>query len=540
MHLEIASPELLSYSHDDFKMSQASWKEEIAQQLQLIRCEGSHMPHLEEELVKRRREELRHAQDVREHYERKLERANNLYMELTACMLQLEKRERELIKREQQLAMYAKKRKSIVRPVIRAQERIERLSKKRLYKSGSEVTSPDNPNMDSSMTTSSEVVLPSPTKQRMRKSRHRRSNSKGSLSNIMGSPAKSPVRDVLNDELQGKSVALRCLDQTTLVSSRFSYQGPGLAIPEQSILRTRDNKSSDVVQIDKNLNDVCFGCDGDCTDNSCPSSKRSSRASADVESNLGDSIGGSPCRSPSQALYDLVENQNNEIKTTTREKDSNENLNCPIDSTLTTNTTIECTCTTSTVLPVIESNTVINQPVTRTTSEPQISPKRPHIAQRMSSLDSSDSVNIPRHRQDRRGNRPRKNSDDSWSSEEGEVSEDDKRRARNRRSYCSTISSEGILSEEENTSEHSAHDTPDGLLSTNSSENLQMELANCAVISDGLSDKELTVRKIRNQVSSSPDRIFEHPDTTSSDSDECSDITVSTTVHRRSIDTSGW
>ena len=40
----------------------------------------------------------RHAQDVRDHYERKLERANNLYMELTACMLQLEKRERELIK----------------------------------------------------------------------------------------------------------------------------------------------------------------------------------------------------------------------------------------------------------------------------------------------------------------------------------------------------------------------------------------------------------------------------------------------------------
>ena len=40
---------------------------------------------------------IRHAQDVREHYERKLERANNLYMELTNCMLQLEKREQELI-----------------------------------------------------------------------------------------------------------------------------------------------------------------------------------------------------------------------------------------------------------------------------------------------------------------------------------------------------------------------------------------------------------------------------------------------------------
>ena len=77
---------------------QTEWKEEIAEQLQKIKSEGSHMPQLEEELIKRRREELRHAQDVREHYERKLERANNLYMELTACMLQLEKRERELMK----------------------------------------------------------------------------------------------------------------------------------------------------------------------------------------------------------------------------------------------------------------------------------------------------------------------------------------------------------------------------------------------------------------------------------------------------------
>jgi len=40
----------------------------------------------------------RHAQDVREHYERKLDRANNLYMELTAVMLQLEKREQDLVK----------------------------------------------------------------------------------------------------------------------------------------------------------------------------------------------------------------------------------------------------------------------------------------------------------------------------------------------------------------------------------------------------------------------------------------------------------
>ena len=39
---------------------------------------------------------LRHALDIREHYERKLERANNLYVELNAVMLQLELKEKEL------------------------------------------------------------------------------------------------------------------------------------------------------------------------------------------------------------------------------------------------------------------------------------------------------------------------------------------------------------------------------------------------------------------------------------------------------------
>lgn len=39
---------------------------------------------------------LRHALDICEHYERKLERANNLYMELSAVMLQLELKEKEL------------------------------------------------------------------------------------------------------------------------------------------------------------------------------------------------------------------------------------------------------------------------------------------------------------------------------------------------------------------------------------------------------------------------------------------------------------
>lgn len=47
----------------------------------------------------------RHALDIREHYERKLERANNLYMELSAIMLQLEVREKELMKYVKKVAL---------------------------------------------------------------------------------------------------------------------------------------------------------------------------------------------------------------------------------------------------------------------------------------------------------------------------------------------------------------------------------------------------------------------------------------------------
>ncbi len=53
--------------------------------------------------VKRRKQELKHAQDVKELYERKLERVNDLFMELNAWKLQLEEAERVLNKRERQL-----------------------------------------------------------------------------------------------------------------------------------------------------------------------------------------------------------------------------------------------------------------------------------------------------------------------------------------------------------------------------------------------------------------------------------------------------
>lgn len=255
--------------------------------------------------------------------------------------------------------------------------------------------------MDSSMTTSSELhVLPSPTKVQRRKNRHRRSNSKTSLSQIQGSPSKGLSREA--------SATEDALDQNQNAGMNFPFCGPGMAIREPARLcpsSPSDLKHGDISQMnEKNLNDVCFGCDGDCTDISCPSSKRSSRHSADVESNLGDSIGGSPCRSPSQAYYALVENQqqienqNNEIKTTTREKDSNENLNCPIVET--TNLTLSRTDSPlrgDTNVTLIEDSDILNSAVIRTVSEPKLSPKCLHNPQRLSQDDSSHIPMVRHH-----------------------------------------------------------------------------------------------------------------------------------------------
>uniref|UniRef100_A0A3P8X6M9 Mitogen-activated protein kinase kinase kinase 12 n=1 Tax=Cynoglossus semilaevis TaxID=244447 RepID=A0A3P8X6M9_CYNSE len=105
LHLDIASADVMSTPQETYFKSQAEWREEVKQHFEKIKSEGTCIHRLDEELINRRREELRWAcfLDIREHYERKLERANNLYMELSAVMLQLELKEKELQRREQSL-----------------------------------------------------------------------------------------------------------------------------------------------------------------------------------------------------------------------------------------------------------------------------------------------------------------------------------------------------------------------------------------------------------------------------------------------------
>lgn len=141
LYLETAAKEILEMPEEEFVQSQGNWRREIEEYMQNFQDEDNRIPLVEEDLVKQRREELRHAQDIREHYERKLERANSLYMELATCLLQLEQRERDLLQREENLQVHANRagdkmyKKHIVRPLLRAHER---LTKKRSLKSQSQ------------------------------------------------------------------------------------------------------------------------------------------------------------------------------------------------------------------------------------------------------------------------------------------------------------------------------------------------------------------------------------------------------------------
>ncbi|XP_063162920.1 mitogen-activated protein kinase kinase kinase 13 [Candoia aspera] len=209
MHLDIASADVLATPQETYFKSQAEWREEVKKHFEKIKSEGTCIHRLDEELIRRRREELRHALDIREHYERKLERANNLYMELSAIMLQLEVREKELLKREQAVEKKypGTYKRHPVRPIIHANA-MEKLMKRRgiSHKSGGQTKRPDLLRSDGISSTevapSGSPLSESPkmttlsSKGRYRsKPRHRRGNSKGSYNDFTGVLKNQPAQD---------------------------------------------------------------------------------------------------------------------------------------------------------------------------------------------------------------------------------------------------------------------------------------------------------------------------------------------------------
>lgn len=118
-HLDVVSNnEIILKLEQEYHKNQLKWKEEINEKMIITQSENLKIQpyNYEDDLIQKRKEELKHATDIRELYEQKLEKANNLYMELNTVLLQLDERERELLKREKTFDIHNKK---VVRPILR-------------------------------------------------------------------------------------------------------------------------------------------------------------------------------------------------------------------------------------------------------------------------------------------------------------------------------------------------------------------------------------------------------------------------------------
>ncbi|XP_055602513.1 mitogen-activated protein kinase kinase kinase 13 isoform X2 [Uranotaenia lowii] len=112
-HLEIAGQELLNciMEKDRYYETQKSWREEIRCHMEKLTTNGKNIQRYEQELIKKRKDEWKHAQDIRMVYERKLERTNTMYLQLSEYFVQLQQKEREIAEREKQLTGHKPNRK---------------------------------------------------------------------------------------------------------------------------------------------------------------------------------------------------------------------------------------------------------------------------------------------------------------------------------------------------------------------------------------------------------------------------------------------
>uniref|UniRef100_A0A0R3RFX2 Protein kinase domain-containing protein n=1 Tax=Elaeophora elaphi TaxID=1147741 RepID=A0A0R3RFX2_9BILA len=103
-HIAVFKSEIANISDELWLEKKTRWKAYVIQYMKGIR-QGKPMARKkdalnEHELLRMRREELKHAQDIREMYEDKLRRASKIYSKLEQCLDDLAVRERELFERE--------------------------------------------------------------------------------------------------------------------------------------------------------------------------------------------------------------------------------------------------------------------------------------------------------------------------------------------------------------------------------------------------------------------------------------------------------
>ncbi|XP_034042425.1 mitogen-activated protein kinase kinase kinase 13 [Thalassophryne amazonica] len=527
LHLDIASADVLGTPQETYFKSQAEWREEVKKHFEKIKSEGTCIHRLDEELIRRRRDELRHALDIREHYERKLERANNLYMELSAIMLQLEVREKELMKREQAVEKKypGTYKRHLVRPIVRPNA-VEKLIKKKgsiSHKPGMPPTKrPDLlrsdgiPSVDSLPSLSPKVATP-PGRARYRsKPRHRRTGSKGSHNEFPG---------VL------KSGAMAPEDTQSLQDHPFlhhhhlpSSEGPDLPLKD---------REEAVVNCANNLR--YFGPAAALRSPHTDHAQRHvSGSSPDLISTTVDAATHQHARctasNPAQPFPGCLHAQ--ELPPTSSHSDM------PHYTLLSTQEGTPSPLGLPSNIPVPNLRREASEKAE--TQEKEASQYRKHLP-----------TALPHSL------RPlRKGGDESSEEEEGEVDSEVEFPRRQRPHRCmssfqsySTFSSENLSlsdGEEGNTSDHS-HSGPLEKLNTSQEEHLDELLSHTPDIpidistqSDGLSDKECAVRRVKTQISlgklCSDEHSYENPlqfgdsDCDSSEA-ECSDATIRNNKH---------
>ncbi|CAJ1079222.1 mitogen-activated protein kinase kinase kinase 13 [Xyrichtys novacula] len=538
LHLDIASADVLGAPQETYFKSQSEWREEVKKHFEKIKSEGTCIHRLDEELIRRRRDELRHALDIREHYERKLERANNLYMELSAIMLQLEVREKELMKREQAVEKKypGTYKRHLVRPIVRSNA-VEKLIKKKgsiSHKPGMPpakrpdlLRSDGIPSVDplpspSPLSASPKVSTP-PGKARYRsKPRHRRANSKGSHSEFPG--MLKPIAGALEDT-------------QSLQEQQFHHHHHHHPLPEGPLLPLKGREEAVV---------------------NCANNLRYFGPAAALRSPQTDHLQ----RRVSESSPDLISTA---VDADTRQRTSSTSSNpvpgagslCPCCQAHPFPGCLHCQETPPvTNHPELPHYSLLNTQENTQSSlgvpgkDPSLDGEATKKAEPQEQNTSQHSNTLPTALP--RVLRPlRKGGDESSEEEEGEVDSEVEFPRRQRPHRCmssfqsySTFSSENLSvsdGEEGNTSDHS-HSGPLERLSASQEEHLDELLSHTPDIpidistqSDGLSDKECAVRRVKTQISlgklCSDEHSYENPlqfgdsDCDSSEA-ECSDATI--------------
>jgi DNA repair exonuclease SbcCD ATPase subunit len=108
-HLNVGESEIIIFEQEqEYAELTRVWSIEINEQLARLPTIdiSATLQMSNDELMKKRKEELQHIADIRSHYETKLQQVNTLYVELSSLMMQLQKREQELKKKERLLNIH--------------------------------------------------------------------------------------------------------------------------------------------------------------------------------------------------------------------------------------------------------------------------------------------------------------------------------------------------------------------------------------------------------------------------------------------------